>query len=214
MTDPFEWQIDVSVANGDKIDFGKCVAAGVGRAIVRIVNGNDGTDALAAHNVMAAKAAGLKVEGYCAAFPLPSDGEHGGRDPMSQAHLFCDAARLRGVDDGILWLDFEWPAIENLRPTWGQSPAGVLDWMCECIEWVRSAGITPGVYVSPYYATSIGCGARPDLATVPLWIANYEVSAPVIPAPWSDYVAWQYSDKGHVDGVPGIVDLSWRRVGT
>jgi GH25 family lysozyme M1 (1,4-beta-N-acetylmuramidase) len=42
-----------------------------------------------------------------------------------------------------------------------------------------------------------------------LWIANYGVSSPSIPAPWasSGYAFWQYSSTGSVPGITGNCDL-------
>lgn len=62
------------------------------------------------------------------------------------------------------------------------------------------------IYTAPYFA-SVNldlCGGW--IADHPLWIANYGVSSPTIPAPWTSYAIWQHSDCAHVDGVSGCVD--------
>ena len=42
----------------------------------------------------------------------------------------------------------------------------------------------------------------------PLWVANYTTAAqPAIPNGWDDWVLWQYSNAGSVDGIDGDVDL-------
>jgi len=46
-----------------------------------------------------------------------------------------------------------------------------------------------------------------DFGRNPLWVANYGVKAPKLPSTWKSYAFRQYSDSGHVDGVPGGCDL-------
>jgi len=42
----------------------------------------------------------------------------------------------------------------------------------------------------------------------PLWVANYGVSKPKLPASWERYVIWQYSEAGSVPGIKKTVDLN------
>jgi GH25 family lysozyme M1 (1,4-beta-N-acetylmuramidase) len=43
----------------------------------------------------------------------------------------------------------------------------------------------------------------------PLWVADYGVSAPVLPSGWGNYTLWQYSDSGTVSGISGEVDQDY-----
>ena len=62
-------------------------------------------------------------------------------------------------------------------------------------------GLPTFVYTDPGFWSSIGnpSGFGGD----PLWIANYGVSCPDVPPPWSGFVIWQYTSTGGVPGVSG-----------
>jgi len=63
------------------------------------------------------------------------------------------------------------------------------------------------IYTDRAYWDSLGDPA--DFAANPLWFASDEISCPTPPAPWSDWLFWQYSTQGMVVGVSGAVDLDW-----
>ena len=67
----------------------------------------------------------------------------------------------------------------------------------------------PWVYITPDFAHVIDTAAEPAIARYPLWIANYGVQEPNIPAPWTSYSAWQHTSSGRVPGINGPVDLDW-----
>ncbi len=64
--------------------------------------------------------------------------------------------------------------------------------------------VKPLVYTNPSFGNSTIQGALSDYD---LWVANYEVSQPSIPAGWNQWTFWQYSDTGSVNGIEGYVDL-------
>ena len=73
-------------------------------------------------------------------------------------------------------------------------------------------GIQPMIYVSPsFWSTKVGNNTSIAAAGYKLWIANWGVTSPTVPANnWSGhgYTFWQYSDCGHVAGITtGCVDL-------
>src|SRR5262249_29965707 len=41
----------------------------------------------------------------------------------------------------------------------------------------------------------------------PLWVANYTSGCPKIPAPWTNWVFWQYSESGTTPGLTHAVDM-------
>ena len=43
----------------------------------------------------------------------------------------------------------------------------------------------------------------------PLWIAEYGVSNPVNPGKWGNWVGWQYTSKGRINGIRGYVDRDY-----
>ena len=49
-----------------------------------------------------------------------------------------------------------------------------------------------------------------------LWVANWDVSAPLVPADnWAgeSWTIWQYTSSGSVPGIAGRVDRNWLRGG-
>jgi lysozyme len=74
------------------------------------------------------------------------------------------------------------------------------------LERVAAAtGKTPIIYASPDFINALGNPS--ELIAYPLYIANYGVTCPEVPPPWSSWVFWQSSDSGSISGVNGSVDL-------
>ena len=61
-------------------------------------------------------------------------------------------------------------------------------------------GRKPFLYTANWFWTSIG---NPDpLDDYPLWVAYYnDDPEPTLPQGWSNWVIWQYTDKGHIAGI-------------
>ncbi|MBI1281570.1 MAG: hypothetical protein GC179_25815 [Anaerolineaceae bacterium] len=51
--------------------------------------------------------------------------------------------------------------------------------------------------------------ASPRWSQHDLWIANYGNPAPVLPRDWINWRFWQWTEKGSVAGMPGLVDVDW-----
>ncbi|MCA9804661.1 MAG: glycoside hydrolase family 25 protein [Cyanobacteria bacterium HKST-UBA02] len=74
----------------------------------------------------------------------------------------------------------------------------VLKWL-DGVE--KGLGVRPIIYLSPSFADDT-LGNPAELAGYDLWIAHYtSKSSPRVPAPWSDWTFWQYSETGKVDGI-------------
>jgi hypothetical protein len=65
------------------------------------------------------------------------------------------------------------------------------------------------LYTMPAFAAAQG--HPPELARLDLWLADWAPS-PTVPAPWTDWAAWQHTDKGRIPGIAAPVDLSWLRL--
>ena len=59
-----------------------------------------------------------------------------------------------------------------------------------------NTGRIPMIYTSPSYWQEFGSTAI-EWRRYPLWIANYQVEKPKIPAPWLTHTIWQYTSKGN-----------------
>lgn len=95
------------------------------------------------------------------------------------------------VGDNFL-LDFE--------DTDGLDPVEVSAWGVEFCERLNEEvrGHRCLVYTYPAFAEEGNCQGMNRWW---LWIANYNVPAPTVPAPWENWVFWQYTDQG-----PGNID--------
>ena len=59
------------------------------------------------------------------------------------------------------------------------------------------------IYSNAYSARNIFSN---ELTKYPLWVANYGVSAPGSNGKWDNWVGWQYTSTGTVNGILGYVD--------
>jgi lysozyme len=123
---------------------------------------------------------------------------HPSIDPTRQANSFLATVGRLASDD--LPAMFDWEISGNESAAIQKSRA--LLWLAQ----VESAtGKTPIIYTNPSFWKTLGDTS--DFARYPLFIANYEVSCPNIPAPWTTWAFWQYR-LGPLDGVQAdTVDL-------
>lgn len=73
------------------------------------------------------------------------------------------------------------------------------------------AGRVSMIYTSPGYWREYGDTGE-SWARYPLWIAHYGAAKPIVPKPWSDWLFWQYTDRGDGKryGVSSAqIDLNW-----
>lgn len=119
-----------------------------------------------------------------------------GDDPEKQAHHFLETA-APGPGDLRPVLDVE---VSNEI-----EPAQIVDGIQTWLETVQQAiAVEPIIYTSPEFWN----GLRTDqFGDYPLWVANYGVKTPELPAGWSAWTFWQYSQSKRIRGVQGIVDL-------
>ena len=144
------------------------------------------------------KAVGLPRGAYHYAFestgqPFPGPG------PEVEARFFCDTVLPLGLTRGdMLVLDIEE----------GPGPLGA--WALRWAQAVESiVGFPPLIYTTASFANSHGFGDVPDLANYGLWLAAWQSDPPTaIPAPWSAYPFWQFTDSAQIPGVPGYVDAN------
>lgn len=109
--------------------------------------------------------------------------------PQSQAALYIKT--LNGdLGELPLFADFE----EN----YGGAYRGSGNWKIFINELHRLAPNKKiGIYTAYYYFTdTCAAGDKSFFAQYPLWIANYGVSTPRIPAPWTGWKFWQYTSTG------------------
>ena len=192
--------IDVSTYNGE-IDFEAVKNFGIDFVIVRLGGrgyGQEGVlfeDDYARENIRKAKAAGLMVGAYFFSQAItPEEAEE-------EAKLCLD------ILDGF-YLDyplvFDWEQIdsaENPR-TMDIRPEVLTDCAVAFCDTVKKAGYVPCLYTDSKKAYMKFDLSR--LSEVDIWYAFYNDS----PDMYYNYMMWQYSCTGRVDGIQGDVDLN------
>lgn len=128
-------------------------------------------------------------------------------DPVAQAHHYIN--RLEGVT-----YEFDLPPVldvenspvfvrdEFFRFSLAERQMRVMRWL-DTVE--QAMGRTPIIYTNPdTWLTSLGNSVQ--FSRFPLWIANYGVSAPNVPANnWGGrgWTLWQFTDRAAIPGVNG-----------
>lgn len=191
--------VDVS-NHQDRVDWARAKKAGVRFAFVKASEGVGFTDPKFRAHVQGAKAAGIKTGAYHFARPDTNSGSTTAAarsDARAEADFFLSlAAPRRG--DLLPALDLE---------TAGLPPALMVEWTRAWLERVRSRiGARPLLYTYPAFWSSLS--ETTAFRNYPLWIANYEVAAPVLPRGWKSYTIWQYSSSGSIPGIAGGTDVN------
>lgn len=117
---------------------------------------------------------------------------HPSDDPIAQAKNFCSVVGSLDPDDLPPIID--WEATDN-QPAQIDLAKGL-----QFLEYVEKFfGKTPICYGGPYFLQALNMSA--EFARYPLWVAHYTTGAPLVPAPWTTWSIWQYTDVGAVPGV-------------
>ncbi len=178
--------IDVSKDQGE-VDWTAVAGSGYAFAFIKATDGQDYLDPMFAQNWAAAKAAGLLRGAYH--FFRAED------SPQVQAEWFW-----QNVGGGA-----ELPLVVDVEESMSQSAAVVVanlqQFLASLAQWTSQ---TPMVYTAPGFWNGLGTTA---FGSFPLWVAEYGVAQPSLPAGWTLWDFWQHSQSGQVAGIQGNVDL-------
>lgn len=182
--------IDVSHYQGT-VDWAQVAGAGMAFAFAKATQGATYVDPLFAQNWQGARAAGL----LCGAYHFFQPGD----DPAAQAAHFLSVLGAPPAVTGSL------PPVLDVESLGSQTAAEVVQGVATWLVAVEAGtGCTPIVYTSPNFWAQLGTTA---FGGYPLWVAQYGVSTPRLPAGWTAWTFWQSSQSGQVAGVAGAVDL-------
>jgi len=187
--------IDVS-RHQNLIDWTKVAADGNSFVFIKATEGGDWVDVNYRSNLIGARSAGLLTGAYHFFRPRTA--------VQLQIDNFCRTVGSLKSGDLPPVLDIEVPEEWDSIPV-PQRLEMVLTWL-KGVE--MRLGAKPIVYLSPSFARDV---MKHDsrLAPYPLWIAHYtNAASPRVPAPWSTWKFWQYSETGVVPGIVGNVDLN------
>lgn len=183
--------LDISYYD-DVTDWTK-VAQGHGFAIARVSDGIGFKDPKFAAYWAGMKQAGL-VRGVYQFF-------RASQDPIAQADYLLTTVSMLGSDPTDL------PPVADVEVLDGQSAATLRTNLQKWLDHVeQKIGRKPIIYTGPSFGTS---NLGTSFNGYPLWVANWGVSCPSMPANWTGWKFWQTSATGTVSGISGTgnVDL-------
>jgi lysozyme len=205
--------IDVSRFQGT-IDWPSVAGSGVGFAFVQASRGSGadctvkpaqcGADPYFAANRAAAEAAGIRVGAYHRAFAAGGTDADARADALAEADVFLGA--VGSLQSGELV-----PVLDVETPFSGMTSATLRTWIRVWVKRVsKRLGRKAMIYTNSTSWASTGNTTEFARARYPLWVAEYGVSRPSVPAAnWAGhgYSVWQFSSSGSVPGISGSVDM-------
>jgi GH25 family lysozyme M1 (1,4-beta-N-acetylmuramidase) len=156
--------------------------------------------------VTGALAQGLYVMPYVVADPLPAKVPTG-TGQFDNAWSVIKQTTSKPYASGGQYLpialDLEAQPLVTASTCYTLSQPAMKTWISQFIAAAEAkTGVTPIIYSNPDWWQACVGSSNPFSAD-PLWIADYGVSSPAIPAGWSGYTFWQSSDTGTVSGISG-----------
>ena len=211
--------IDVSRFD-DRIDWDRVAGAGIEFAFVQASRGAGddcavkprrcGDDRFYDRNYELARAAGIAVGPYHRAFVTGTDRATLVADARAEAAVFLDEVRQLRGGDLLPALDFEAPIADA-------EPSLIRRWIRVWARRVRARlDVKPVIYTNVSSWATTGDTTEFAAAGHPLWVANWGVRSPMVPASnWGGrgWSVWQYTSDGAVAGVEGRVDRNVLRGG-
>ena len=204
--------MDVSRFDG-RINWQRVADSGIEFAFVQASRGNGhdctvkplrcGRDKFYDSNYRRARAAGVRVGPYHRAFVGGGTIEAVRRDARHESLLFV--REVGGLRRGDLR-----PVLDVEVPFAGLEPHALRAWIHTWLDLVRRRlGLRPMIYTNTSSWQATGDTRWFARAGHRLWVANWEVASPSVPAGnWDGrgWSVWQYTSSGHVPGVAGTVD--------
>lgn len=188
------WGPDVSFYQDENetargIDFNKMKAEGADFVFIRAGQWN-WVDPDFQTNWAAAKEAGLLRGAY---WFLDARGSANSQANLFKSLLAGDPGELRPV------VDYEHETTQLIKDKKGKTKSvplylttKQLYGFLETLNWP----VKPIIYTGYYYWQDHGAKDA-VFAEYPLWLAQYKVEKPQIPAPWKTWMFWQFTETGH-----------------
>ena len=177
------WGVDTSHWDGN-VDFRVTKATGASFAIIKCMDGTVPTR-FWPENYGRAAGAGLIVGSYCWLYP--------DKYVSCRAQAQAVFERIRIVRKQLpLTVDFEWSKFQGLPANPNYTDLDIF-----LTEFIRLAGYRPMVYTAAGFTNPLG--RVPDSIKSKVsywWIANYGVTAPLLPLGLSGWTFWQFASSG------------------
>lgn len=186
--------IDVSAWNGN-VDWKTVADYGMGFAILRITEKGNKTDSTFEQNYKGCAQHGIPVGVYKYSYAKsPAQAEQ-------EAEVVLKVLNKRKLDFPVFY-DLEWSEQRKLGSTAVEKIALAF------LNIIQAAGYKVGIYCNADWYQNV---LTPDLKKYDCWIARYPANdnGTLQERLRPDFgIGWQYSSKGHVDGVNGNVDMN------
>ena len=157
-----------------------------------------------------AKATGVRVGPYHRAFVGGRNRDGVKADAKAEARVFIE--RVGNLEAGDLR-----PALDMETPFSDLKPLELRVWARTWLRAVKDAfGVKPIIYTNVTSWAALDDPASFAHKGYPLWVANWHVPKPQVPASdWDgeSWRIWQHASDGRVDGIEGHVDLDTLRGG-
>ena len=205
--------IDVSRFQG-VIDWPSVAGSGIRFAFVQASRGSGadctvkpaqcGPDPYFATNRLAAESVGIRVGAYHRAFASGATAADARADARAEADIFI--AQVGTLHPGELV-----PVIDAETPFTGMTSNSLRTWVRVFVKRVtKKLGRKPMIYTNASSWSLTGNTTEFARAKYPLWVAEWGVSRPTVPASnWAGrgYSVWQFTSSGSVAGISGRVDM-------
>jgi GH25 family lysozyme M1 (1,4-beta-N-acetylmuramidase) len=197
---PIDWP---TVATTGGIKFAFVQASRGSGADCTVKPGQCGADPFFATNRVAAESNGIRVGAYHRAFAAGGTTTDARIDAIAEANVFLGA--VGSLQSGELI-----PVLDAETPFSGMTTASLRTWIRVWVKKVtKRLGRKPMIYTNASSWGATGNTLEFAKAKYPLWVAEWGVSRPSVPASnWAGhgYSVWQYSSSGTVAGISGNVD--------
>jgi lysozyme len=200
----FQGGIDWPSVAGAGIDFSYVQASRGSGADCTVKPAQCGPDPYFAANRLAAESAGVRVGAYHRAFASGATAAEARADSLAEANIFI--AAVGSLQHGELI-----PVLDAESPFTGMTSASLRTWIRVFVKRVtKKLGRRPMIYTNASSWAATGNTTEFARARYPLWVAEWGVSRPSVPAGnWGGrgYSVWQYTSSGSVPGISGRVDM-------
>ena len=206
----FQGRINWEQVAADEVEFAFVQASRGSGNDCLVVADRCGADEFYDRNYRRARQAGVRVGPYHRTF-TGGEGPKGVRaDAREEANVF-----LEEVGDDFRSGDLP-PVLDFESPFNDLTPAELRRWARTWLVKVeKELGVKPLIYTNVTSWNRTGPTLRFAQQGYRLWVANWNVDRPQVPASnWSGYgwSVWQHSSTGRVSGISGNVDLNVSRV--
>lgn len=198
--------LDVSEFNGN-VEWTKVKEANYKFAFVRCADGNVKDANYGKLRVESVRGAGMTCGVYYFGHVAsPLNDQRNGREEAGMAIYFAREGTWGHTGDLPLVYDFEEKSMNEQTP---QKCATHIYQFVIAYKFIENT--YPIIYTNPNTWNQINSSFTAEQASVvakcPLWIANWNVTSPQVPYPWTEWTFWQWTNEGAVPGITGKVDL-------